>query len=118
MSSQSHRKENLIALNNLLVRERQAITHLRMTQLEEMQQEKAHLLKMLRQHATGVDDEEKAMIKAVKTNNERNRLLLESGLKLIKRLQSNIFRTLALTYAAHGRALNIGIGPRMINQSV
>lgn len=118
MNSPSSRKTDLQALNDLLVRERQAITHLRMSQLGEIQQEKTRLLKMLQQRGDTVDDEEKSVITAIKTNNERNRLLLESGLQLIKRLQKTVFRNMALTYAPYGRALNIGVGPRMLNRSV
>lgn len=115
---QSSLKKSLQALNDLLVRERQAITHLRMNQLGDLQHQKTQLLKVLHQQQTAVDDEEKAVIQAIKTNNERNRVLLESGLTLVKRLQDNTFRRLALTYAARGRSLQIGAGPRVLNRSV
>lgn len=111
-------KNCLQALNDLLVRERQAITHLRMSQLGDIQYEKTQLIKMLNQQEGSVDDDEKAVIRTIKTNNERNRVLLESGLKLVKRLQDNTFRRLALTYAARGRSMQIGIGPRVLNRSV
>lgn len=110
--------KNLQALNDLLVRERQAIIHLRMSQLVDIQCEKTALLKVLHQQENTVNDDEKTVIKAIKTNNERNRVLLESGLKLVKRLQDNTFRRLALTYAARGRSMQIGVGPRVLNQSV
>jgi len=109
---------HLQALNDLLVRERQAIIHLRMAQLDEIQQEKTRLLKLLYQAEQRVDDAGTGLIKSIKSNNERNRMLLESGLKLIGRLQDNVFRRLALTYAAHGRSLTIGGGPRLLNRSV
>lgn len=108
----------LQALNTLLVRERQAITHLRMGQLDDIQQEKTQLLKALHQPGQTVDDESAGLINTIKVNNERNRMLLESGLQLIRRLQDNVFRRLALTYAAHGRSLAIGAGPRLLNRSV
>ncbi|NCC77584.1 MAG: hypothetical protein EOM08_14265 [Clostridia bacterium] len=111
-------KTSLQALNNLLVRERQAITQLRMRHLGDLQQEKIRLLQVLHQKQHAVDDEEKSMIRAIQVNNERNRILLESGLKLVKRLQDNTFRRLALTYAARGRSLHIGAGPRLISRSV
>lgn len=111
-------KEHLQALNDLLIRERQAITHLRINQLGDIQQEKTRLLKELHQQDDAVDEEEKAVIGAIQINNERNRLLLESGLKLVKRLQDNTFRRLALTYAARGRSMQIGVGPRVFNRSV
>jgi hypothetical protein len=109
---------HLQALNDLLVRERQAITHLRMAQLNEIQQEKTRLLTLLHQVEQHVDDASTRLIKSIKSNNERNRMLLESGLKLIGRLQENVLRRLALTYAAHGRSLTIGSGPRLLNRSV
>ncbi|MBM9616670.1 hypothetical protein JWJ90_20610 [Desulfobulbus rhabdoformis] len=111
-------KKSLQAFNDLLVRERQAITHLRMSQLNELQHEKIELMKVLNQQEDAVDEEEKLVIKAIQTNNERNRMLLESGLKLVKRLQDNAFRSLALTYAAKGRTMNIGVGPRVLSRSV
>jgi flagellar biosynthesis/type III secretory pathway chaperone len=111
------RKTSLLELNDVLVRERQAITHLRISQLGEIQQEKTRLLKELQRQEHAVDDEEKSVIRSIQVNNERNRFLLESGLKLVKRLQDNTFRRLALTYAAQGRSLQIGVGPRLLNRS-
>ena len=117
MNTPSPRAQTLHALNDLLVRERLAITHLKMDQLGLLQQEKTHLLKALHAGEQAVDEAEKSMIRQITVNNERNRVLLESGLKLVKRLQDNTFRRLALTYAAHGRSLQIGVGPRVLNRS-
>jgi len=110
-------KNNLLELNDLIVRERNAITHLRMDQLNAIQQEKSRLLPLLQQISGPVNPECKGLIRKIKVNNERNRFLLQSGLKLIGKLQDNVFRRLALTYAAHGRSLNIGAGPRILNRS-
>ena len=88
-----------------------------MDQLGTIQQQKTQLLKALHAGEQAVDDREKSVIRQITTNNERNRMLLESGLKLVKRMQDNTFRRLALTYAAHGRSLQIGAGPRMLNRS-
>lgn len=118
MKNRSQRSHHLQALNELLVRERQAITHLHMDQLGTIQQEKTQLLKALHPEQQAVDAEEQAIIRQITANNERNRVLLESGLKLVKRMQDNTFRRLALTYAAYGRSLQIGAGPRMLNRSV
>lgn len=112
------RTQILQALNELLVRERLAITHLHMDQLGHIQHEKTQLLKVLHAGEQAVDEAEKLVIRQITANNERNRVLLESGLKLVKRMQDNTFRRLALTYAAHGRSLQIGAGPRMLNRSV
>lgn len=109
---------DLDALNNLLVRERHAITHLEMAQLNAIQQEKTALLMALQQAETPVSVEHTGMIAKIRANNERNRLLLQSGLKLIGKLQDKVFRRLTLTYAAHGRSLNIGAGPRILNRSI
>ena len=117
MHNGSSRAQTLQALNELLVRERLAITHLRMDQLGHIQQEKTQLLKALHAGEQAVDDGEKSVIRQITANNERNRVLLESGLKLVKRMQDNTFRRLALTYAAHGRSLQIGAGPRVLNRS-
>jgi len=118
MNPESTLKNHLQALNDLLVRERRAITHLKMEQLDQIQLEKIQLLKMLNQAEPVVDDPNAGLIKSIRVNNERNRLLLESGLALVRRLQDNVFRRLALTYAAHGRSLAIGAGPRLLNRSV
>ena len=118
MNPSSTLRENLRALNDLLIRERAAITHLHMHQLDALQQEKTRLLLLLQQAEQPVDRENSGLIGMIKINNERNRLLLQSGLKLIGKLQDNIFRRLALTYAAHGRALTIGAGPRLLNRSI
>jgi hypothetical protein len=108
---------HLQALDDLLVCERLAITHLRIQQLNKIQQEKTRLLTLFNQAEQVVDNEGIALIDRIKKNNLRNRMLLESGLKLIGRLQDNVFRRLALTYAAHGRSLTIGAGPRLLNRS-
>lgn len=118
MNSTTTLKENLQDLNDLLVRERKAITHLQMHKLDAIQQEKTRLLTLLQQAAQPVDRESTGLINTIKTNNERNRLLLQSGLKLIGKLQDNIFRRLALTYAAHGRSLTITAGPRLLSRSI
>jgi len=118
MNSSSTLRKDLQALNDLLVLERKAITHLQIQQLDAIQQEKAQLLKVLQQAEQPVDKEHTGLISTIKANNERNRLLLQSGLKLIGKLQDNVFRRLALTYAAHGRSLNIGAGPRILNRSI
>lgn len=110
-------KQNLQALDDLLVRERHAIIHLRVGQMDEIRQDKTQLLKLLHQVEQSVDEESTGLIKRIKVNNERNRMLLESGLQLIGKLQDNVFRRLALTYAAHGRSLSIGAGPRLLNRS-
>ncbi len=109
---QSHLQE----LDDLLVRERHAIIHLRAGQMDAIQQEKIRLLKVLQQ-AGQVDAASCDLIKRIKVNNERNRKLLESGLQLIAKLQDNVFRRLALTYAARGRSLTIGAGSRILNRS-
>ena len=111
-------ENSLQALNDLLILERQAITHLRMSQLGEIQHEKTRLLKLLQQRENQVNDDEKAVIRSIQANNERNRTLLESGLKIVKRLQDNTFHRMALTYAARGRSMHIGVGPRVLNRSV
>jgi len=118
MNSATTLKKDLQALNDLLVRERKAITHLQIDKLNAIQQEKTRLLLLLQQAEKPIDQESNGLINTIKTNNERNRLLLQSGLKLIGKLQDNVFRRLALTYAAHGRSLNIGAGPRLLNRSI
>ena len=118
MTTSSTLQKNLQELNDLLIRERQAITHLQMHQLDTIQQEKTRLLNLLQQAEKPVDQENTGLLTKIKTNNERNRLLLQAGLKLIGKLQDNVFRQLALTYAARGRSLNIGVGPRILNRSI
>jgi hypothetical protein len=118
MHASSSLKNTLQTLNDLLVKERAAITHLQTHQLEAIQQEKTRLLLLLQQAESPLDPESTRLIGTIKSNNERNRLLLQSGLKLVSKLQDTVFRRLALTYAAHGRSLAIGAGPRLLNRSV
>ncbi len=118
MNPSSTLREDLQALCDLLIRERKAITHLQMQQLDTIQHEKTRLLGVLQQAEKPVEQENLGLINTIKANNERNRLLLESGLKLIGKLQDNVFRRLTLTYAAQGRSLNIGVGPRILNRSI
>lgn len=107
----------LQALNELLIRERRAIIQLRIDRLGAIQEEKIGLLKVLHQAQPPVDPGCTGLIIQIRTNNDRNRHLLQSGLKLIAKLQDNLFRRLALTYAAHGRSLQMGAGPRLLNRS-
>lgn len=109
---------HLRSLNDLLIRERHAITHLRMEQLARIQEEKTELLKRLHQAEPVVDGQEIAIIAAITLNNERNRMLLESGLKIVSRLQDKIFQRSALTYGARVGSLVIGAGPRLLNRSI
>jgi hypothetical protein len=118
MNPSSTLRKDLQALSDLLIRERKVIIHLQMQQLDALQDEKIRLLGRLQQAEKPVDQENTGLINTIKANNERNRLLLESGLKLIGKLQDNVFRRLALTYAAQGRSLNIGAGPRILNRSI
>ncbi|WP_028582667.1 hypothetical protein [Desulfogranum japonicum] len=108
---------DLTTLNELLVRERAAITHLQMQTLDGLQQKKAQLLNRLQEYDQPVDEETKKMIQRIQKNNERNRALLKSGLALLAGLQKNVFRKLALTYAAQGKKLHIDNGPRILERS-
>lgn len=110
--------KHLQALKDLLSRERLAITQLRMHDLTALQQEKTRLLALINAAGTKLDAEGTALAKAIKQSNERNRVLLESGLRLIHQMQENVHRNLALTYAAHGRSLNVGVGPRLLHRSI
>jgi len=111
-------KDYLQTLNDLLTRERNAITHLRMEKLNTIQQEKSRLLAQLQYVTVPVDQEHNSLIQKIKINNEHNQLLLQSGLKLISKLKENVRRRLTLTYAARGSSLTIGVGPRIFNRSV
>jgi hypothetical protein len=116
MDQSSTLNSNLQALNDLLIRERVAITNLQMDNLEAVQQEKIGLLKRMQQAEKTPDEKSIGLIDMIRVNNERNRFLLRSGLTMIGKLQDNVFRLLALTYAPHG-ALNIDPGPRILNRN-
>ena len=117
-STTSSLTAQLQTLDDLLVQERHAITHLRMHQLDAIQRQKIKVLKRLQETEHIVESETVHLIDSIKRNNERNRVLLASGLQVIGKLQDNIFRHLAITYAAYGRSLNIGLGSRLLNRSV
>ncbi len=105
-------------LNDLLIRERTAITHLQMDTLGRLQEEKIKLMHKLQDQQESVDDRAKDMIQSIQNNNERNRRLLKTGLTIVAGLQQNVFRKLALTYGAGGRSLHIDQSPRVLARSV
>ncbi|MBV5328540.1 MAG: hypothetical protein JZU65_13045 [Chlorobium sp.] len=117
MSESSTLNKNLQTLNSLLMKERMAIIHLQMSRLEGIRQEKIAVLKLMHQDEKVIDQECAALIDKIKINNDRNRILLQSGLRLINRMQANVFRRLALTYAPEGM-LNIRTGSRIFNRRV
>lgn len=110
--------------NDLLLRERIAITTLQMDRLSELQQEKTALLATISQSSQAGEAGEAAdaqcreLAARIKANNLRNGWLLRSGLKLVGRLQALTRRKLAVTYTAHGRALQIEAGPKVFTRRV
>jgi flagellar biosynthesis/type III secretory pathway chaperone len=107
-------RKELQALNDLLIRERIAITNMQMDLLGEIQQNKTSLLLHIQQLDEPADHECRELAKQVQANNKRNGWLLRSGLKLIARMKTLTQRKLAVTYTAHGRSLNIDTGPKII----
>jgi hypothetical protein len=103
-------------LNELLVRERDAITQLQMHRLAAIQQEKTTILKKIAESEKCAGPECHELAASIQENNRRNRWLLQSGLHMVDKLQQDVHRRLALTYAPHGRALHIDAGPRILNQ--
>jgi flagellar biosynthesis/type III secretory pathway chaperone len=109
-------KNELRALNDLLIRERIAITNMQMGLLEEIQQNKTAFLLRIQQLDEPADAECQELAKNVQANNKRNGWLLRSGLKLVARMKILTQRKLALTYTPHGRSLNVDTGPKIIAQ--
>lgn len=108
-------------LNDLLLRERIAISNLQMDRLSELQQDKTALLATISQSSQSgeaADAQCRELAARVKANNLRNGWLLRSGLKLVGRLQALTRRKLAVTYTAHGRALQIEAGPKVFTRRV
>ena len=117
MSNQLTLNDNLQALNTLLTQERLAIIHLQMRQLEGIREKKVQLIRQIQEdNDKDVDQKCAELIDDIKRNNDRNRLLLQSGLRVINRLQDNVFRSLALTYAPKG-ILHIRAGARIFSRS-
>lgn len=108
--------KHLRMLNELLVRERNAITQLQMHRLATIQREKTTILKKVAESEKCVDQDCLVLAAEIQENNRRNRWLLRSSLDLVDKLQQNLHRRLALTYAPHGRSLQINTGPRIMNQ--
>lgn len=109
-------RKQLEILNDLLIRERIAITNLQMDQLRNMQQDKTALLLAIGQIEETADAECRELARSVQANNKRNGWLLRSGLKLVARMQTLTRRKLVLTYTAHGRSLNIDGGPKILTR--
>lgn len=116
MKSLLELRTQLESLNNLLIQERNAIIGLRMQELEEIRQEKIGLITIIHTMDKAVDDSLDALIEDIRKNNDRNRKLLKSGLKMISKMQDNMFRNMALTYAPRGE-LQIGAGSRVLSRS-
>ena len=116
MNTTSTFKSLLHQLNELLVRERQAAISLKMNELEELRKEKVAVVIAIRENTTALDNELLVLLDEIKKNNDRNRKVLQFGLKMIERIQDNAFRSLALTYAPKGR-LQIGGGSRVFERS-
>jgi hypothetical protein len=116
MKQEAGLDKHLRMLNELLVKERNAITQLQMQRLATIQREKTAILKKVAESEKCADPECLEMAARIQENNRRNRWLLRSGLHLIDKLQQDVHRRLALTYAPHGRALHIDAGPRILNQ--
>ena len=103
-------------LNELLIKERNAIIRLQMRRLAAIQQEKTAILKKIADSEKCNDAECLELAAKVQANNQHNRWLLKSSLQLVEKLQQDVRRRLALTYAPHGRSLHIDTGPRIMNQ--
>ncbi len=116
MQQKSELFKHLQMLNDLLVRERNAITHLQMNRLATIQQEKTAILKKVAESGKCSDPECLKLATKVQTNNQHNRWLLESSLQLVDKLQQDVHRRMAITYAPHGRSLHIDTGPRIMNR--
>ncbi len=116
MSQNPELKKYLRILNELLIKERKAITTLEMHRLANIQQEKTTILKKVAESEKCDDQDCLELAVKVQANNQRNRWLLQSGLRLVNTLQQGVYRRLALTYAPHGRSVQIDSGPRIVNQ--
>lgn len=110
------RLELLHTLNDLITRERIAITKLQMTRLSELQDEKTRLLQALHENDDEMTDDCRLFAAQVRQNNRRNAWILRTGLQLISKLQNNVERRLALTYAPGGRKLRIDDAPRILDR--
>ena len=116
MKQEAELTKYLRMLNDILVRERNAITQLQMHRLANLQQEKTTILKKIAESEKCVDQDCLELAAKIQENNKRNRWLLRSSLDLVDKLQQNVHRRLALTYAPHGRSLEIDTGPRIMDQ--
>ena len=107
--------EHLQALNDLLRRERLAITGLHMQRLAELQHEKTSILAAIDKAKMPIDKACSDLVAKIQANNLRNSRLLEAGLTLVHKMQKNVMGRLALTYAPRGQSLCIDRGPRIMN---
>lgn len=105
-------------LNELLRRERLAITHLQMDRLRDIQEQKTTLLAAIHPLSHLLDDTCRELAETVQANNRRNGWLLRSGLKLVGRLQTFSRRKLPLTYTAQAQSLQIDEGPKVYARRV
>jgi len=106
----------LTTLNNLLIRERIAISQLKMEELAELQHHKTKLLEKIHSCKDEIDDNTRELAAKVKAGNRRNAWLLRTGLQLISHRQDNVRRRLALTYAPYGRTLQVDTSPKILDR--
>lgn len=116
MKQEAELDKHLRMLNELLVRERNAITQLQMHRLAAIQQEKTTILKKIAESEKCAGPECLELAASIQENNRRNRWLLQSSLHMVDKLQQDVHRRLVLTYAPHGRALHVDTGPKILNQ--
>lgn len=108
--------KNLQSLNDLLIKERVAITKLDMNRLKVLQQEKTALLYLIREDGTELDEECLTITTKIRKSNKRNSWLLRHGLKVVKKLRSINLTKQTLTYNPHGTSLNFDGGPRLLTR--
>ncbi len=117
MENKSRLKQHLLALNNLVKRERTAIIYSQMKRLENIQHEKNTLLIMMQSVDKVMDQESFDLAVRIRKNNKRNALLLKAGFELIRGLRQDLNRRRSLTYSAKGCSRNVGICPKILKQS-
>lgn len=102
MKSYQTLQDILPALNDMLLRERVAITLLDLEALTKVQEEKGALLAAFQEIRLEGCPSLEPLVSEVQSNNERNQHLLRSSMKLFGRMRERLLSRMAPTYKASG----------------
>lgn len=109
---------DLKTLNELLVKERVAITRQEVHRLIALQQEKGELLEKLSAGKAERESGAAEILRLIRKNIRRNRFLLNSGARLFAGMQEKLIQSLSCCYSHNGSVLATIVDPKILRRSV